>query len=97
MKEVGISISNIEKESNKIKELIDSILLNIPNLPHDSTPNGIGSKDNKLVREFGKLKKLTIKLKIILNWDEISIYLILIEQQRFRGLDFRYIQIEELN
>ena len=63
MKEVGESISNIEKESNKIKELIDSILLNIPNLPHDSTPNGIGSKDNKLVREFGKLKKTDYKIK----------------------------------
>ena len=63
MKEVGLSISNIEKESNKIKESIDSILLNIPNLPHDSTPNGIGSKDNKLVREFGKLKKTDYKIK----------------------------------
>ena len=63
MKEVGESISNIEKESNKIKKLIDSILLNIPNLPHDSTPNGIGSKDNKLVREFGKLKKTDYKIK----------------------------------
>ena len=63
MKEVGESISNIEKESNKIKKLIDTILLNIPNLPHDSTPNGIGSKDNKLVREFGKLKKTEYKIK----------------------------------
>ena len=63
MKEVGESISSIEKESNKIKELIDTILLNIPNLPHDSTPNGIGSKDNKFVREFGKLKKTDYKIK----------------------------------
>ena len=63
MKEVGISISNIEKESNKIKESIDSILLNIPNLPHDSTPSGIGSNDNKLVREFGELKKIDYKIK----------------------------------
>ena len=63
MKEVGISISNIEKESNKIKESIDSILLNIPNLPHDSTPSGIGSNDNKLVREFGELKEIDYKIK----------------------------------
>ena len=63
MKEVGISISNIEKESNKIKELMDSILLNIPNLPHDSTPSGIGSNDNKLVREFGELKKIDYRIK----------------------------------
>ena len=63
MKEVGESISNIEKESNKIKQLIDTILLHMPNLPHDSTPNGIGSEDNKLVREFGKLKKTDYKIK----------------------------------
>ena len=63
MIEVGKSISNIEKESNKIKELIDSLLLNIPNLPHDSSPNGVGSKDNKLVREFGELKKTDYKIK----------------------------------
>ena len=71
MKEVGLSISNIEKESNKIKESIDSILLNIPNLPHDSTPSGIGSIDNKLVREFGELKKIdyTIKNHIDLGRD----------------------------
>ena len=35
----------------------------MPNLPHDSTPNGISSKDNKLVREFGKLKKTDYKIK----------------------------------
>ena len=63
MIKVGKSISNIEKESNKIKELIDSLLLNIPNLPHDSSPNGVGSKDNKLVREFGELKKTDYKIK----------------------------------
>ena len=63
MKEVGMSISKIEKESNKIKESIDTILLNIPNLPHDLTPNGTSAKDNKLVREFGELKKIDYKIK----------------------------------
>ena len=63
MKEVGISISIIEKEIGRIKELIDSILLNIPNLPHDSTPNGDNSRDNKLIREFGELKKIDYKIK----------------------------------
>tara|TARA_Y100001980_G_scaffold46224_1_gene29132 strand:- start:1510 stop:2775 length:1266 start_codon:yes stop_codon:yes gene_type:complete len=63
MKDVGISISNIEKESNKIKELIDSILLNIPNLPHDSSPDGIDHKDNKLIRESGEIKKIDYKIK----------------------------------
>ena len=53
MKEIGKSISNFEKQSNKIKKLIDSKLLNLPNLPHDSSPNGISHKDNKFVREFG--------------------------------------------
>ena len=63
MKEVGKSISNIEKESSKIKELIDSLLLNMPNLPHDSSPIGLDSEDNKLVREYGKLKKINYKIK----------------------------------
>jgi len=63
MKEVGISISTIEKEISKIKKIIDSILLNIPNLPHDSTPNGLDSVENKLIREFGDLKKIDYKIK----------------------------------
>ena len=63
MKDVGISISNFEKESNKIKKLIDSILLNIPNLPHDSSPDGIDHKDNKLIRESGEIKKIDYKIK----------------------------------
>ena len=64
MKKVGESISNIEKESDKIKELIDSLLLNIPNLPHDSTPDGIGSKDNKLIRHLNIFQKVKWLLKL---------------------------------
>ena len=39
------------------------ILLNIPNLPHDSSPDGIDHKDNKLIRESGEIKKNDYKIK----------------------------------
>ena len=40
------------------KEKIDELLLNLPNIPHESVPKGLNQDDNKIVSRWGEdLKK----------------------------------------
>ena len=50
--------SNLKKENellNSILESINEFLLNIPNIPDESTPNGSNENDNVLVRKVGDI------------------------------------------
>jgi seryl-tRNA synthetase len=54
MRQVGDRIQTLEEELREIDEKIRLTLLNIPNLPHDSVPEGKSSEDNVEVRRFGQ-------------------------------------------
>ncbi len=41
----------------KKKANFHPLLLTIPNIPHSSVPVGKDAKDNKIVREWGKIPK----------------------------------------
>ena len=50
--------SDLKKENellNSILESINEFLLNIPNIPDESTPNGSNEKDNVLIRKVGDI------------------------------------------
>lgn len=53
-RKVGEEISALEKESRELEEQLNSLLLRIPNLPHESVPVGKSSEDNVVVRTVGK-------------------------------------------
>ncbi|OGW73142.1 MAG: serine--tRNA ligase, partial [Nitrospirae bacterium RIFCSPHIGHO2_02_FULL_40_19] len=57
MKGVSDHIKQFETELNHEEEKIKDILLNIPNLLHDSVPVGKNSQDNKEIRKWGTLPK----------------------------------------
>lgn len=67
--DVSAAKAEVNKINDKIKELDDklhgteaeykSVLDIIPNVPHKSVPVGKTAQDNKLVREEGKIKKLS--------------------------------------
>ena len=57
MKGVSDRIKQFETELNHEEEKIKDILLNIPNLLHDSVPVGKNSQDNKEIRKWGTLPK----------------------------------------
>ncbi|MGB8952099.1 MAG: serine--tRNA ligase [Candidatus Aminicenantales bacterium] len=59
MKEVGERIKGLEEDLRQIEEKLKGILLGIPNLPHDSVPEGRSSADNVEVRQFGKKPKFS--------------------------------------
>jgi len=54
MKKVSEEIKKLDVEFNKIDENLKKILLVIPNIAHESVPEGQSPKDNVEVRRFGE-------------------------------------------
>lgn len=56
----------IEKVKTKLKEvedLLNDVLLRIPNIPHESVPVGIDEKSNIEIRKFGEIKSFAFEPK----------------------------------
>lgn len=51
---IGEEITAIEKESKNLEEKLKSLLLRLPNIPHDSVPVGKTAEDNVVVRVAGQ-------------------------------------------
>lgn len=70
-------LADMKKTSDEIKDLDDrfkeldvrsrDILLNIPNIPHDSVPTGVSPEDNLEVRQFGEKPKFSFPVEP--HWD----------------------------
>ncbi len=63
MREISEKIKELDKQVKEIEDKINPILLTIPNPPHSSVPVGKDAKDNKVVREWGKIPKFDFKPK----------------------------------
>ena len=53
-RKVGEEISGHEKELREIEERLNSLLLRLPNLPHESVPVGSSAEENVVVRVVGE-------------------------------------------
>lgn len=53
-RKVGEEIATLEKGSRELEDQLNSLLLRIPNLPHESVPVGNGPEDNVVVRTVGE-------------------------------------------
>ena len=67
MKKVSDEIKGLEEKLKEIEEEIRKVLLAIPNVPHDSVPEGQSSEQNVEVREFGKKPKFSYPIKA--HWE----------------------------
>ena len=75
MRIVGEEIKSIEEKANEIKSQLDELLLRLPNLPHESTPEGKDETENKLIREWGEETKTEHKLKTHLDLgDDLDLF-----------------------
>lgn len=63
MKKVGDEIKGLEEELREIDEKLSKILLDIPNIPHESVPEGQTPDDNVEVRRFGEKPDFSFPLK----------------------------------
>jgi seryl-tRNA synthetase len=63
MKEVGQEIKLLEEKLKEIEEKQRNILLTIPNIPHESVPEGQSSEENVEVRMYGEKPEFTFQVK----------------------------------
>lgn len=63
MKKVSEEIKELEAEFNEVDKNLKKILLVIPNIPHESVPEGQGPEDNVEVRRFGQKPKFSFRLR----------------------------------
>ncbi len=61
MKKVSEEIKGLDETYKKLEEDLNRILLEIPNLPHDSVPKGQGSEKNLEIRRFGNKPEFQFK------------------------------------
>ncbi len=58
MKGVSSRIKEMEKDLAAGLEELDRLILEIPNMPHESVPVGGGEEDNPVVRTYGEIKEM---------------------------------------
>jgi seryl-tRNA synthetase len=56
MREISGKIKDMDRELTELDEVMRSILLAVPNIPHSSVPKGTSSNQNIAVREWGQEK-----------------------------------------
>jgi seryl-tRNA synthetase len=61
MRQLGEQISSLQQQTKEAKASLDSLLLELPNMPHPSVPLGRGAADNVVLRTWGKPKEFPFK------------------------------------
>jgi seryl-tRNA synthetase len=56
--EIKESIRILDEGFNSIEEDVNNLLVQLPNLPHDSVPVGKGAQDNEIVKQKGEIPEL---------------------------------------
>jgi seryl-tRNA synthetase len=67
MREVGDKIKTIDEELRQVEEDLNSIMLTLPNIPHESVPVGETEDDNIPVRHWGNVPEFSFEPKA--HWD----------------------------
>ncbi len=67
MRKVGDEIAGLDERLKAFEEELETTLLNVPNIPHESVPVGRGAEDNREVRRFGNRPEFGFKPQA--HWD----------------------------
>lgn len=57
MKQTSSAIKELEARNKEIEETLDALLYTVPNLPHESVPDGADSTSNVVTRTVGEARK----------------------------------------
>ena len=60
---IAETLKELESQLAVIQVALNKFLLDIPNIPHNSVPNGVSEKENKVVKEYGERQKFDFKVK----------------------------------
>ena len=58
MKEISEQVKQMNQEIGGLSERLQDLLLQVPNLPHESVPVGLSAADNVEVRRWGQARRL---------------------------------------
>ena len=67
MKQVADKIKALDAELTEIDSRLDDMLMKIPNIPHESVPDGADDRDNAEIRRYGKPTEFDFEPKA--HWD----------------------------
>ncbi len=67
VKKIGSEIKELESKLREVEERFNSLMLQIPNIPHDSVPDGKDESDNVVIRTWGEKK--TFSFKPLPHWE----------------------------
>ena len=67
VRQVGLEIKELDERLKQVEASLDKILLNIPNIPHESVPIGIDEKSNLEMRHWGEPRKFDFEP--LAHWD----------------------------
>ena len=67
MRQVSQLIKDLDEHVKVVEEKLENILLLIPNLPHETVPDGQNDEDNRQERTWGILRKFDFEPKA--HWD----------------------------
>ena len=63
VKGLSKEIKDLEERLRAIDEVFNNLMLSIPNIPHDSVPDGLSEEDNVVVREWGEKPEFSFEPK----------------------------------
>ncbi len=61
MRQIGEQISSLQQETSQVKMNLESLLLELPNIPHPSVPLGKDESENIVVREWDEPGKFSFR------------------------------------
>jgi seryl-tRNA synthetase len=67
MRELSREIKEKDEEVKRLEERLQTILLDIPNIPHESVPTGASEADNPVIRTWGEPRSFGFQPKP--HWD----------------------------
>ena len=67
MKEISEKIKSLDADVREVEDELNRMMLTIPNIPHDSVPDGDTDEDNIEIRKFGEPKNFGFEPKA--HWD----------------------------
>ncbi len=79
MREVGDKIKMLDDELRSVEEVLDLLLLSIPNIPHESVPIGESEDDNVEIKKWGNVRDFEFEAKP--HWD-VADYLGILDFER---------------
>ncbi|WP_158738364.1 serine--tRNA ligase [Alteribacillus sp. YIM 98480] len=66
-KEVSADIKSLDEELKQVEEMLNHLMLRVPNIPHESVPYGEDETDNEEIRQWGEIPSFLFEAKA--HWE----------------------------